>query len=140
MVEKAIHEILTKDPAITAIVADRVFADFARQGLGKPYIVYGRASTVRLTHLGGTAGLVQARIDLTMVGASYGVLVSLGTEVREALAAFQGTKKGVTIQNITFDDEWSKADRGVAGGDKAVFLRMIDMIVWYEETPVALHA
>lgn len=139
MVEKAIHDILTSDPAITAIVGSRVSLDFARQGTTMPYIVFGRFGTNRVMHLGGTSGLVQADIEVNLIGESYAVLVTLATEVREALASYQGTRRGVRIQNAVFDDEWSAPNREVAGSDFAVHQRQLDFLVWYEEPPVPLH-
>ena len=139
MVEKAIRDILTSDPAITAIVSSRVFLDFARQETLMPYIVFGRFGTERVGHLGGTDGLAKAAIEINLIGESYAVLATLATEVREALASFHGTRKGVRIQNAVYDDEWSTANRKVSGGDFAVYQRQLDFSVWYEETPVPLH-
>ena len=139
MVEKAIFDILRSDPAIVAIVGDRIYLDFTRSST-MPYIVYGRAGTERITHLGGTAGLVMARIEVTCIGTAYAVLVTLATEIREALAAYQGTRKGVRIQNATIEDEWSTAEQAVAGGDFEVYRRTMDFRFTYEEEPIALHA
>lgn len=139
MVEKAIREILTSDPAITAIVGSRVYQDFARQGTILPYLVFGRASTYREYALSGYVGLAQARIEVTMIGETFGSLVLLAKEVREALTSFHGTKKGVRIQDAILDDEWSSAETQVTGGDFAVYRRNMDYLVWFEESPVGMH-
>lgn len=130
MIEKAIFAILNGAPALSALVADRIYPLRAPQNAEAPFITYRRISGPRLRSIGGASGQANPRFQIDVFAASYASSKDAGTEVRLALDNFRGTAAGVVIRSCSLD-----SDRDLIDPDAEPTLYRVsqDFTLWHDE-------
>lgn len=125
---------LLADPAIAAIVGDRIYPVHLPQGMRAACIVYNRVSEIETTHSKGPSALVSTRFQFDAVSASVDEACALADAVKERLGGFAGAityaPGGVlNVGGILFDNGRDAAFEG----DLDLYQVSRDFIVWYAE-------
>jgi hypothetical protein len=92
-VERAIFARLTVGNPIPALAA-RLYPVAAPARLDMPYAVYARVSAVRARGTLGPSGLVSARFQIDLYGASYASARGVADAVRKRLDGYRGDVTG----------------------------------------------
>jgi hypothetical protein len=103
MFEKAIVARLAAVPAVTALVATRVYGGTAPQKPTVPYVTYFRVSTNEEPSAsleGGRAQVAWSRIQIDAFAATYQAVKELDDALRQALAGWSGVLSGQTIHEV----------------------------------------
>lgn len=141
MIEEALKKILTKDPAISKLVASRVFPLIRPQGSALPAITYQRASGIRDHDMEGATGLVESRFLIGCYGKKRGRKSSylIAKQVRDAVVAkilpaggFRETVGSIEIQSIFLNNEDDSHMDGATGVGMVRVL--LDCTIWHKET------
>lgn len=103
--EQAIVDILENDSNVSAVIDNRIFPLFIPQEKKVPAITYERIDTDANDTKSGASTLDGILIDIDLWGKDFKVLKDLAKDVRNALDRFSGTKQGIIIQSIQFDNE-----------------------------------
>jgi len=103
--EQAIVDILENDANVSAVVDDRIFPIFIPQEKKLPAITYERIDTDPMDTKSGASTLDVPLLDIDLWGKDFKVLKDLAKDVRNALERFSGTRQGIIIQSIQFDNE-----------------------------------
>lgn len=101
---KAIHELLTSDVDVSAIVGDRVFPQIAAQGASFPFVVYVLQDTSPSDTKSGVSTLDEVRYDIVVASETYAQASDLTNKIRTVLDRYSGTVSGVVIDSIQFID------------------------------------
>lgn len=105
MIEPAIRTILANDPAVSAVVADRVWLGTRPQGERRPGVVLNRSSGGDQHCLDGAAGYATGTVQADVLAPTYREAKELAQKVRDALDTYSGTVAGVLIDWLMIEDE-----------------------------------
>ena len=103
MFEKALVARLASVPAVTAIVASRVYGGTAPAKAAIPYVTYFRVSTNEQPSAsleGGRAQVAWARVQFDAFAKTYQGAKELDDALRQALAGWSGVLSGQTIHEV----------------------------------------
>jgi hypothetical protein len=92
-VERAIYARLTVGNPIPALSV-RLYPVAAPAAVTMPYAVYARVSAVRARGTTGPSGLVSARFQIDVYGATYTSARDVAQSIRARLDGFRGTVSG----------------------------------------------
>ncbi len=103
--EQAIVDILENDAPVSAIIDDRIFPVAIPQEKVLPAITYQRVDTDPNDTKSGASTLDGILIDLDFWDKKFAVVKDLAKKVRAALDRFSGTKQGIVVQSIQFQNQ-----------------------------------
>lgn len=103
--EQAIVNILENDIDVSAIIGDRIFPVVIPQEKSLPAITYERVDTDPNDTKSGVSTLDVPLIDIDLWGKDFAVLKDLAKKIRTALDRFSGTKQGIIIQSIQYQNQ-----------------------------------
>ena len=121
-IEISLYEALVAHGALTAIVADSIYPDHARQGATLPSVVYCRVSGVRVSSLSGYSGLENPRFQFDVYSESVDDLADIHDAIIGALAA------ATTFKAVPADSPWDDWD-----DDVGIYRRTFDVSIWNQE-------
>lgn len=101
MIEFALAAYLATRPAVTQLVAARIYADHAAQSQPRPLLVYRVNGGRRHYHSLGSGGLAESVIDLACEGKTYEQARALYETLRNELDGFQGTWGTAAVRRVT---------------------------------------
>lgn len=128
-IEKALFAHLTAWPYLSAQTGDRVYPMSIPNDASLPAVAYQRISGRRLVTHGGPAGLAEARIQITIVGADYEEAKELAGLIRAYLEGYRGMMGGICdVYNCTTESEID----GYGEQTEAVTVRL-DLFFLYRE-------
>tara|TARA_R110002051_G_scaffold325869_1_gene432665 strand:+ start:16421 stop:16807 length:387 start_codon:yes stop_codon:yes gene_type:complete len=88
--EEEFRALLKADPALSAIVGDRIDFGTREQGGALPAIVLNTISDVKDHHMNGSGGLYQGRVQVDCYGMTYGAAKLASRAVVDALHFYRG--------------------------------------------------
>jgi hypothetical protein len=112
--EVGLYAYLKNDPAIAALVGDRIFPNVVPEGSILPAIQYQRITTTReytYDPFGESHAWVGARPQITSWHSSPEVAMAVGEAVMLALSGFHGDMEGVAIGAVTSTNETDVYDQ-----------------------------
>lgn len=125
---------LLADPAITAIISNRLYPIKMPQGVRAAAVIYNRISEIESYHSRGPSALMTTRFQFDSVSQSVDEATLLADAVKERLGGFAGAiayapPDGVlNVEGILFDNGREDYD------DVIEFYRVSrDYLVWYKE-------
>lgn len=126
---KAIRHLLANNATLIAQVpAARIIGGVLQQGTALPAISVTHVSTVRQQMVAAPSRVCIARVQVTVMAASYATQKSVMALVRAALPRSRGTVNGVAVDSIIADVE------GPDFTDEAgIYIGSIDYRVTYTE-------
>ena len=104
-IEAGLTAFITDDPAIAAVIDDRVFPVFASKDPDAPYITYRRLSTDRLRTQSGVERRTEVRFLLTCWDDTFGGAMDLANLLRERLDATKTQWKTPVVHSCFVIDE-----------------------------------
>lgn len=110
--EGALIDLIKNDPAIAAVVGDRVYPARRPQGVPYPSIVVTRISGQPGYADDGEIGLQHGRVQVDSTALTYTAAKDLAQLVRTLLSAFSGDNAGVTFSYIMLDEERDLPEAG----------------------------
>ncbi len=129
--EKAIRALLMQASAVTSLVGERCYPGQLPQGCALPALVVQHVSTVDRPTLDAAApfGLVQSRIQVTVLASTYPIQKSLADAVITACRYQRGVISGVRVNSVV---------RELVGPDlrddeRSVFYQSVDFLVTFQE-------
>ncbi len=128
-IEQALFDKISTTPAISALVADRIYPRELPQEVDYPALTYFRVDTPRYDALDGPAGLAKPRFQIGIFSDSFEDLPTISKQLRTALNGFGGAVDDFTIQAVTLEDERDEAYEP----ETKTFQRILDFIVWHNE-------
>lgn len=129
--EKAIRALLMQASAVTTLVGDRCYPGQLPQGCALPALVVEHVSTVDLPTLNAQAGfgLVQTRVQVTVLAATYPQQKSLADAVITACRYQRGVIAGVRVANVVRE----LVGPDLRDDDRSVFYQSVDFLVTFQE-------
>ena len=131
LAEKAIHALLMADSAVVALVGTRCGPPPLPQPVTLPALVVEHISTVERTTLDAQSayGLVESRIEVTILAATYGAAKTLLDAVRTACNYKRGTIGGVRVETV------QRVNVGADAWDDTLqaYAQSIDFMVIHQE-------
>jgi hypothetical protein len=131
MIGKAIHARLTSDPAVSAIIAGRVFPHMATGTY--PAVVYAEDTAEYPRHYTGSDGYTRTTAEIGCLARSYGAAIDLAAAVRAALDNKAGTWGGIDVQGCFLQDETDDIIRDPNVAENRYYLRQQSYLVVYRQ-------
>src|SRR3982750_2104959 len=129
-IEAALYSILSTDPAITAIVSDRIYYNRRPDSPVNPSLSYFLVISMPMESLSGPVDLSSPTFQFDCWSTvSQLEAKTLARKVRAALHGFRGVVSGVDINGIT---DWSEQD--MYEQDTKTFRTFAQCDVWHGET------
>lgn len=119
--ESLLFSSLTTDPAVSAIVASRVYPQIAPQRAAMPLVTYSRVSGVRSMSVDGVGKLLQARYQIDCFANDYTTARALASAAMDALRAAAAFKVADITDRDQFEDEID------------IHRIIIDATLWHQE-------
>jgi len=110
MIGKAIYDILSKDPDVSAIVDTRIYPVVIEQKAAKPAIAYRKVAKTGHDTKQAASTLDKVRAEVTAVHTRYMSIQDMAEKIRRALDKKSGTFAGVTIHSSYFIDDEDEYD------------------------------
>ncbi len=103
--EKVVYTLLSGSPAVTALVANRVYPGRVPQNSAMPVISYQLVSSVEVLPINAAAGgtLLRSRVQVTVMARTYTEVKAVQEAVRQALLFQSGLIAGVRVNGIVRD-------------------------------------
>ena len=114
--ELAIRRALTASPAFARLVGFKVFPMIVPTSAQMPFATYQRSSVNRLSSINIAPGAPTVSIDVNFYAERYSEVRAIADAARELLDHLQTTSQGVTVSNVTIEDE-SEDMVQLEGGD-----------------------
>jgi hypothetical protein len=115
--EAFVGTVLTGDPRVAAIIADRVFPVIAPASAAIPFAVWRRQAVSREQSLSGPVGLPTVTLALDMYAETYEAVRDLADACREALDGYGGSLgNSISVRLVSLLNE-SDGFIQLAGGD-----------------------
>ena len=129
--EKVIRTLLMNASGVTALVSTRCYPPPLPQGVAFPALAVEHISTTPLPTLDASApyGLVQSRIEVTVLAKDYVTQKSVLEEVRKACDYQRGTIAGVNVASVLRDS----VGPDIRDDDMQIFRQSIDFLVTLRE-------
>jgi hypothetical protein len=114
--ESVLRSALIANPAVSALVASRVYPLLAPKTASLPFITWRRAGISREHTLAGPMGMPNVTVEVQSFATTYEDVRELADRVRLVLDGYGGTVNNVEVKNVSLENE---ADDFVqlAGGD-----------------------
>lgn len=140
VVEDELRAWLAAQPAIAAIVEDRIYPSVAPQSAGYPRITYARTSSRRIRSLKGpSSNLSVALVQVDCWALTYKQSKQLSAAVRGnsdggALDGFSGLMGDIQVQYASVDDDADDVEEPVHGDEATVYRVRMDVRLWFQES------
>jgi hypothetical protein len=133
--EQSLATVLLTDPAVAAMVGQRVYPVIAPAAAALPFATWRRAAVRREQSLAGPIGLPTVTLAVDVFDLTYEAVRDLADKVRLALDGYGGSPSdSVVVQHVSLETE---ADGFVqlAGGDMppVYSVSMTFSIIWSEQ-------
>jgi hypothetical protein len=115
--EQGLATVLVSDPAVAAVVGQRVYPVIAPATADLPFITWRRSGVQRSHTLGGPMGMPTVVMSVDLYAVTYEAVRELADRIRRALDGYGGSPSdSVVVDNVSLDNE---ADGFIqlAGGD-----------------------
>lgn len=140
-VESALYSYLGGVSAVTALVSTRIYPSQAPQGAALPYVVHHKVSERRFPNVAGPSGMVRARHQIDVFGATLDSAQSVAETLRNNLDGWRHTVMGaeqLNVLSIDLDDVRSDFTPPNDGGDPGTHRVTGDYVFLYAETGTAV--
>jgi hypothetical protein len=115
--EQGLATVLVSDPAVAAVVGQRVYPVIAPAAADLPFITWRRSGVQRSHTLGGPMGMPTVVMSVDLYAVTYEAVRELADRIRRALDGYGGSPSdSVVVDNVSLDNE-SDGFIQLAGGD-----------------------
>jgi len=123
-VGKAIYNILSNEAGVTDIVGTKIYPVVAPQQTETPFIVYSVVSSIPTNTKDRISEIDTMRVQVDCYEKTYTLAEALSSAVRLALDNATGTKNGVLIDGLAYENEQDFIEE-----DNDYFRKSIDFFV-----------
>lgn len=128
--EIGLYGLLVADPAVSALVADRIYPVHMKEKSAQPSVVYQGVSINNVTSLDGQNALTKKRIQYDCYDDDYITVKALEKAICNALINYRGTlSEGTEVQDITLALSVDLFEQ-----DPFLFRVTLDFEVWFIAT------
>lgn len=128
MIESDLRTFLLAQPAVSALIVDRLYPARLPQGVTLPAVTYQRiAGNSEISH-DGPGDLARARIQIDCWADSYATMVSLAKAIRAALSGYRGPMGGNPATNARVINVLDLPEP-----EPALWRRMVEIILYHRE-------
>ena len=128
MMEAGLHDYLTKDNGVKAIVGTRVYPVYLPQSPTYPAITYQRITTERVGSTTGPSGLARPRFQVDCWATTYAGAKALSTAVRTAVDGHSGKIGSADVFGVIVSNETDFYEP-----DVDINRVTMDLIIWHKE-------
>jgi hypothetical protein len=115
--ERLLGDALVADPAVAALVGDRVYPVIAPASAAIPFITWRRQAVQREATLSGPSGIATVTLAVDMYATTYEAVRELADRCRAVLDGFNGALGNwISVRNVSLLNE-SDGFVQLAGGD-----------------------
>jgi hypothetical protein len=115
--EQAISTVLLSDPAVAAVVGQRIYPVLAPATAELPLMTWRRSGVQRSHTLSGPMGMPTVLLSIELFALTYEAVRDLADRVRRALDGYGGSPSdSVIVSNVSLDNETDGYVQ-LAGGD-----------------------
>jgi hypothetical protein len=115
--EQAISAVLLSDPAVAAVVGQRIYPVLAPATADLPLVTWRRSGVQRQHTLSGPMGMPTVLLSVELFAPTYEAVRDLADRVRRALDGYGGSPADcVLVNNVSLDNETDGYVQ-LAGGD-----------------------
>ena len=115
--EQAISTVLLSDPAVAAVVGQRIYPVLAPATAELPLMTWRRSGVQRSHTLSGPMGMPTVLLSIELFALTYEAVRDLADRVRRALDGYGGSPSdSVLVSNVSLDNETDGYVQ-LAGGD-----------------------
>lgn len=115
--EQVVVDQLENDPAVAALVADRIYPVIAPASASLPFVTWRRQAVTRQMTLGGPLGMPSVSLAVDMYGETYLGVREIADKVRAVLDGFRGDSGNYISVSIVSLESESDGFIQLAGGD-----------------------
>jgi hypothetical protein len=135
VVEPAFRVLLVTNPAVAAIVGDRVYHNVRPANERRPSIVLARISTFFARRFGGDFGFTKGRIQVDCLAESYQTAKELAAAAKARLDQYKSRQpvEGVRFIYIEVEDERDLSAAPLQGQASPLFGVSVDTRFLFEE-------
>ena len=133
--EQAIRRALIATPAIGRLIGFKMYPMIVPTSTSMPFVTYQRNGVTREQAINSPPGVPRVDLELSIFADTYAVTRELGDEFRKKLDHMRTSSQGVTVTNVTIEDE-SEDMVQLEGGDMppAWQITMTLSVQWSENT------
>jgi hypothetical protein len=114
--ERIIVRRLSRTPSVARFLGFRIYPMIVPTSAPLPFATYQRTSIERRASLASAVGIPLVNMSLSIFAASYQQVREIADECRSVLDHIQETSLGVSVSNVTIEDE-SEDIVQLEGGD-----------------------
>jgi hypothetical protein len=103
--EQTIRRELTVTPAIARHVGFRIYPMIVPNSTSMPFITYQRNGVTREQAINAPPGVPRVDLELNVFADTYATTRELADELRQKLDHLSTASQGVTVTNVTIEDE-----------------------------------
>jgi len=104
--EQAIATVLLSDPAVAAIVGQRIYPVIAPAAADLPFVTWRRSGVQRQHTLNGPMGMPTVLLSIELFALTYEAVRDLADRVRLSLDGYGGASAdSVVVNNVSLDNE-----------------------------------
>jgi len=127
---EAIYSLLTTDPALAALVDDRIHPGGLPQGPLYPCVTFVRAGRDDVRHYDGTGKISEVRIRVSAWSRRQLEADHVAEAVRSRLVDFKGLVGSVPILDCALIDVVDLPEPPTAGSGEHLYQVLLDLRVW----------
>lgn len=135
MIDEALQDHCLSDAGLRALVADRIYPDFAPAGAATPYVVRSRISNPPHDSLSGEAAIANPTYQFTVVAGSCRERGAVADALRASLSRYSGPM-GTEDVEVSSPEEADDVEAANDGSERRLFVRRLDFEVWHAREPV----
>lgn len=104
--EQGLATVLVSDPAVAAVVGQRIYPVIAPAAADLPFITWRRSGVQRSHTLAGPMGMPTVVMSVDLYAVTYEAVRDLADRVRRALDGYGGSPSdSVVVDNVSLDNE-----------------------------------
>ncbi len=129
----AIYSHLAADPALSALVGQRIYPGSAPQGAVRPYVTFFSVSTSPGAHMLGGDGLAEVRLQLDIWADSAQSRLEVSDRLFMRLHGFRGPmgQEALDVRSVTLEGPASTQEQPTDAGETPTFRSRHDARIWH---------
>ena len=130
--EEALRTFLLGASGLSALVGNRVHWVRSPQAAASPRVVLYRIGGLRHMSLAGPSGIVESRVQVDCIGASYSSAKTVARAVEDRLSGYSGIALNTQFEGVFLIGE--RDDFEDTDTPDKLFRTSLDFNVWHKET------
>ena len=130
-IRQGLYEYLKAQPAITAIVGDRIYPIQAPNSAKRPYVILITTGLRSEPHLTAASRLARGEFDIDCWADSLSAAQNLSEAIRNELDGYQGLMGTVDCRRAIVNDQFDFTEQLKDGSERPAFRIKFDVDIWH---------